>query len=57
VLYVQLLLSLCLINYVPRHDTWENGGVALMSALDLGEWSPSWPGVFTPRERTPCYLN
>jgi hypothetical protein len=35
---------------------WGNGGIApriFTRALDVGEWSASRPGRFTPRERAP----
>jgi hypothetical protein len=50
-------LSLCLINYTPRHeDVWGSGGIAppfLTSELDGGEWPASCPSRFTPGERVP----
>jgi hypothetical protein len=56
VLLVQVKLSMCFINYAPRHeDVWGSGGIAqkfLTSALDGGQWSAPRPGGFTPEERT-----
>jgi hypothetical protein len=45
-------LSLYLINQAPRlEDLWGNEGIAppfFNSALDVGEWSASRTGGFTP---------
>jgi hypothetical protein len=50
-------LSLCLINYVQRHEhAQQSGGRAhpfLTSALDGQKWSASHPSRFIPRERAP----
>jgi hypothetical protein len=55
----EVVNSLCLINYAPRHDdTWGTGGITppfLTSALDGGEWSASRPGRFTPGEIAPWW--
>jgi hypothetical protein len=53
---VKARLSLCLINYAPRHkDIWGSGGKAptlLTLALNGGEYSASCPGCFTPGEES-----
>jgi hypothetical protein len=50
-------LSLCF-NWTPRHEDvlgeWRYTSThSLTSALDGGEWSASYTGRFTPRERAP----
>jgi hypothetical protein len=50
-------LSLCF-NWAPRHEgvlvEWRYSSTySLTSALDVGEWSASRRGCFTPRERAP----
>jgi hypothetical protein len=50
-------LSLCLINYTPRHeDVWGSGGIVspfLTSATDGGEWLASSTGHFNSGKRAP----
>jgi hypothetical protein len=46
------------LNWASRHESvlgeWKYSSTrSLTSALDGGEWSASWSGCFTPRERAP----
>jgi hypothetical protein len=55
---VKVKLSLYFFNWAPCHKgILGSGGIAphilLTLALDGGEWSASYPGHFTPRERAP----
>jgi hypothetical protein len=57
---VKVNLSLCF-SWAPCHEgvlgEWSYSSThSLTSALDVGEWSASYPGRFTPRETVPCYL-
>jgi hypothetical protein len=47
---------LCLTKHHAMKTYWESGGIApriLDLELDVGEWSATRLGRFTPRERTP----
>jgi hypothetical protein len=54
---LEVKLSLCLVNYAPRHEyVWGSGGMAqpfLTSSVDGGKWLASHLSHFTPKEGAP----
>jgi hypothetical protein len=51
---LRVKMSLCLVNYSPRHeDIWGSGYIFppfLTAALDEGDWLATRPSRFTPEE-------